>query len=378
MNRRDNFRKTVLFQDPSYLTVDLGGNPLSSMEGKSMEYLADFLGYRVPEQTSEFGLSKRIDERILRYFDIDTRSVGKIIRPLHSSYRRISDAEYIDEWGIRRIFTGKYWEHASMPLKGATCSDLDEYPFPDPYSIDEEELENIEKQAVDLYENTDYVICGEHPVYGVFEIGCWMCGFEDYLTKMALDPDFIKKFSEIILNYQKVVIEKYYKRIGKYIHYTSSGDDFATQNGLFISPQMFRELIKPYFAERVQYTKQYTDAFFLHHSCGSVFPIIGDLIDCGVQILNPIQTKARDMDAVHLQKNFGGKIVFHGGIDTQEILPFGTREQIEEEVYRVVHTLWNNGGYIAATSHNIQEDVPPMNIVILFEALKNMKYNMKN
>ncbi|HBN84274.1 MAG TPA: methyltransferase, partial [Clostridiales bacterium] len=373
MNRRENFRKTVLFEDPECLTVDLGGNPLSSMEGRSMENLAEFLGYDVPTQNMEFGKSKRIDERILQYFDIDTRSVGKILRPLNSSYRRVSDVEYFDEWGIKRVFTGKYWEHASTPLKGATLSDLDQYPFPDPNSIDEEELDEIEKQAADLYENTDYVICGEHPIYGVFELGCWLCGFEDYLTKMALDTDFIKKFSEIILNYQMIVIEKYYKRIGKYIHYTSSGDDFATQNGLFMSPQMFKDLIKPYLAQRINHTKKYTDAYFLHHSCGSVYPIIQDLIDCGVEILNPIQTKARDMDAERLSTSFGGKIVFHGGIDTQEILPFGTKEQIQGEAVRVVNTLWRNGGYIAATTHNIQEDVPPENIVTLFETLKSIK-----
>lgn len=373
MNRRENFRRTVTFDNPNRLIVDLGGNPLSSMEGKSMDNLADFLGYKTTPRNLQFGQSKRIDERILRYFDIDTRSVGKILRPVKSSYRKVSDTEYIDAWGIKRVFTGLYWEHGSTPLKGATVSDLDHYPFPDPNSLDEKELDEIEKQAKDLYQNTDYIICGEHPVYGIFEIGCWLCGFEDYLTKMVLDVDFIKKFSEIILNYQLTVIEAYYKRIGKYIHYTSSGDDFATQNGLFMSPDLFRELIKPYFAERIKHTKKFTDAAFLHHSCGSVYPIIDDLIDCGVEILNPIQPKARNMDAETLQRTFGGKIVFHGGIDTQEIVPFGTKEQIEEEVHRVVNTLWRNGGYIAATSHNIQEDVPPENVVVLFETLRKMK-----
>ncbi len=376
MNRRENFKRTLTHTCPDQLIVDLGGNPLSSMEGNSMEKLLDFLGYKAETEKLPFGKSKRIDEKILKYFDIDTRSVGGILKPKKSLYKKISDTEYVDEWGIRRKFTGMYWEFVSAPLKDADASDLDDYDFPDPESIDENELDRIEKEAKDLYENTDYVICGEHPVYGIFELGCWLCGFDDYLIKMAIDPDFIKKFSEIVWNYQRQVIEIYYSRIGKYIHYTSSGDDFATQNNLFMSPDMFRTFIKPYMKERIALTKTMTDAAFLHHSCGSVFSIINDLIDCGTDILNPIQPKATNMDALTLRRHFSGKITFHGGLDTQEIIPFGNESQIYEEVERVLSTLWNRGGYIAATSHNIQQDVPSQNIVWLFEALKKYKHNI--
>ncbi len=221
-----------------------------------------------------------------------------------------------------------------------------------------------------MFEETDYIICAEHPVYGIFELGCWMCGFDDFLLKMAIDEDFVKQFFEIILNYQKRVIEIYYGALGKYIHYTSSGDDFATQTSLFISPYMFKKLIKPYFKERIRYTKNFTNASYLHHSCGSVFAIIDDLIDCGVDILNPIQPKARDMNPQLLKEIYGNKIVFHGGIDIQYLLPYGTKESIEEEVERNIKILNKDGGYIFAAAHNIQEDVPCQNIVYMFEAAK--------
>jgi uroporphyrinogen decarboxylase len=205
---------------------------------------------------------------------------------------------------------------------------------------------------------------------GIFEMGCWLFGFEYFLTQMAMEPEFVASFFELFLDYQKKVISTYYGALGPYIHYTSSGDDFATQNGPFISPEMFMEQIAPFFKERISYTKSFTEAAFLHHSCGSVVELIPALIDCGVDILNPRQPKARDMNFDILKKRHGKDIVFHGGFDTQEVLPFLDRDEIIAEVRRLMDTLGANGGYIFAAAHNIQEDVPPQNIVVMFEAAK--------
>ena len=282
-------------------------------------------------------------------------------------------AEYIDEWGIRRKFTGLYWENVSTPLKGATLAELNAYPFPDPDSIDQREIDACAAQAKDLYENTDYVICAEHPVYGIFELGCWLCGFEDFLYRMALDEEWVHRFFERVLEYQKKVIKRYYTAVGPYVHYTSSGDDFATQNGPFVSPDMFRELIKPYFKERISYTKQFTKAKYLHHSCGSVFRLVDDLIDCGVEILNPIQPKAADMQPEKLKAAYGDRIVFHGGIDTQELLPFASDQEIEETVHRTIEILNKDGGYIFAAAHNIQPDVNPRSLTVMLNAARKYR-----
>ena len=370
MGRREDFRRILTHQQPEKLIIDFGGNPLSSMEGSSMYKLLEFLGYEVPEKTEvlPFGRVRRLDERLLKHFDIDTRSVGTILKPQESQYREISETEYIDEWGIRRVYTGMYWDVAEYPLKGAMAEDLEKYRWPDPESLDMKEVEEYARQARKLYEETDYVICAEHPVYGIFELGCWMCSFGDFLLKMAIDEEFVEKFFKKVLAYQKKVIEIYYGALGRYIHYTSSGDDFATQSSLFVSPDMFRELIKPYFKERISYTKKFTDAAYLHHSCGSVFPIIDDLTGCGVDILNPIQPKAKDMQPQKLKETYGDRMVFHGGIDTQDILPFGTKESIEATVKETIEILNEKGGYIFAAAHNIQEDVPPQNLVYMLEA----------
>ncbi len=372
MNRRDNFYKTLHHETPENLILDLGGNPLSTMEGKSMYRLLDVLGYPEQEKFSvlPFGKTRRLDERILTYFDIDTRSVGEIFVPRKSQKKILSDNSYVDEWGITRVYTGMYWEQTGYPLRDASIDDLRSFAWPDPESIDMSEIQDCARQARTLFKETEYVICAEHPVYGIFELGCWMCGFDDFLVRMAIDPDFVHAFFEIILRYQKTVIEMYYGALGDTVHYTSSGDDFATQASLFMSPDMFTSLIKPYFKERINYTKKFTGAAFLHHSCGSVFPIIGELIDSGVDILNPIQPKANDMEPERLKKYFGEKIVFHGGIDTQDILPYGTKESIDDTVGRTIAIMNKNGGYIFAAAHNIQEDVPPENLVTMFESAR--------
>lgn len=371
MNRRQNFTDTTQHKKPSELIIDFGGNPLSSMEGDSEKRLLDYLGFDTKGYDNTrllFGQTKRLDNRILEHFNVDTRSVGGILRAKDSQFQVLSPDEYIDEWGITHKFMGQYWEMTKNPLKGATADDLDDYRFPNPDSVDLEQLEIDAKQAKNLYENTDYLVCAEHPVYGIFELGCWMCGFEDFFVKMALDEEFVAKFFDKVLTYQKRVIELYYGALGKYIHYTSSGDDFATQNGPFVSPSMFAELVKPAFAERVRYTKQFTSAKYLHHSCGSVYSLLDEIIDCGVDILNPIQPKARDMSPQKLKDAYGSRIVFHGGIDTQELLPFASDEEIEQTVKETIQTMNRDGGYILAAAHNIQPDVNPHKLTIMLEA----------
>jgi len=347
---------------------------MTRMEGAGVRRLAQFLGF--PEHNTHEGQpAGHFDERILRYFDIDIRTVGRIIVPHGTMARRISDTVYVDEWGIKRVWTGRYWDIVDPPLKGASLEDLKDYPWPDAANIDASEIEQYQYEARSLFTETPYVVGAEHPVYGIFELGCWMCGFDELMLKMALDPDFVHRFFTIILEYQKHVIDIYYAALGPYIHFTTSGDDFGTQNSTFMSPDMFREMIKPYLAERIAYTKQYTNAAFFHHSCGSVYSIIPDLIDAGVEILNPIQPRAKDMEPGRLKKRFGDRLTFYGGVDTQDLLVHGSPEDIEREVYGLLEDISFNGGYVFAAAHNLQEDVPPQNVVAMFESAR--KYFQK-
>ena len=177
--RRQDFLDTVSHRAPQKMTVDFGGCPLSTADGAVIAKMKDFLGFYGNDEDERlpFAATASIDERILREYDIDTRGVGYILAPKKSLYRKIDDTAYVDEWGVTRKFTGLYWDIVDSPLKDAGLKDVENYPFPDPDSIDVKALDAIKRQAKYLYENTDYVICASHPVYGIFELGCWMFGF---------------------------------------------------------------------------------------------------------------------------------------------------------------------------------------------------------
>ncbi len=360
--RRKAFHDAVQHRAVDHLTLDLLGCPLSGLSPEAERDLIAHLGLANDPNPRE---------ALLRALDIDTRGIGDILRPPKSLYKRLSATEYIDEWGITRRFTGLYWDIVEEPLKGKTARDLDDYPWPDPDSIPEDMLAALGREARRLQQETDYVICASHPVYGVFELGLWMCGFEDFMIRLYEDEPFVEKFIAIVLAYQKKVIERYYRHVGPYIDFTSSGDDFATQRSLFLSPDMFRSVIAPAFTERILYTKQFTDAPFLHHSCGNVARLIPDLIACGVDILNPIQPCDPAMAPEALRTNYGGRIAFHGGLDTQVELPGGTPDTVTGAVHRLLNGMQaHQGGYIFAAAHNLQGDVPPENIVAMFKAAR--------
>ena len=379
MGRRENFKDILAHRQPQDAILDLGGCPLSTMMGKSYESLLRYLNISEENTDSgeilKWGQVHRLDDRLLEALDIDTRGVGAVQIPSRSTWKVLSDKEYVDEWSIRRVFTGLYWDIIESPLRDKEVEDLADFPWPDPDSIDMDSVRREAKRAKWLYENTDYIVVADLPTYGVFELGCWMCGFDDYLCKMAADPDFIHEFSRRVVEYQNRVLELYLGELGPYIHVIASGDDFATQHTQFLSAKMFYEMVKPYFKERLRQTRQFTDAAILHHSCGSVAKMIPTLIDCGVQILNPIQPGAVDMSPENIKPKYGDQIVFHGGFDTQEVLPFGSRDDVDKAVKSMMDVMNKDGGYIFAAAHNIQEDVPPENIVEMFRAAR--KYGAK-
>ena len=368
MTYRERFDATMRHKPVDRVPMDLAGTRLSGINDRKMvRDLALHLGYNEP-YTGDYTY---FDERILGHFDIDFRRVGDILQPESPLARRISDTEQIDCWGVRRVFTGLYWDIVESPLKGAEIEDLEKYQWPKAENVDPGQIDEFTQQARYLYNETGYVVCGGHPVYGVFELGCYICGFDDFLLKMAADTDFVYLFFDKALQYQKDIIDLYYGAIGKYLHLTTSGDDFGTQTGAFMSPAMFEEMVKPYLAERIAYTRRYTDAYYFHHTCGSVFPLIPHLIDAGVDILNPIQPGAKDMEPEKLKAAYGEQIVFHGGIDTQYLLPKGTVEEVTDGVRRVLDALSRNSGYILAPAHNLQPGVSSENIAAIFETGKS-------
>ena len=361
LNFRERFALTLEHKDVDRPPMDLAGTDMTGIDGHPRR-LAPALGLRSGPQGEE------LDEQVLRALDIDIRSVGGILSPQSSLARRISDTEISDCWGITSQHNGHHYEAVGRPLAGAGIDALEIYPWPDPYKIDLASIERIEEKARFLYEETPYVVCGRHPYFGIFELGCWMCGFDDFLFRMAAEPEFVHRFFEIILAYQKKVDDIYYSRIGRYLHFTTSGDDFGTQRAPFMSPEMFRESIVPFLAERIAHIRRHTGAAFFHHSCGAIRPYIPDLIKSGVQILNPIQPNATGMEPAGLKHDFGSSLAFYGGVDTQHLLPSGNPHEVFNATKDLMAAMSSNGGFILAPAHCIQEDVPPENAIALYKA----------
>ncbi|MGC8862224.1 MAG: uroporphyrinogen decarboxylase family protein [Armatimonadota bacterium] len=363
---RERFRLTLEHKPVDRCPIDLGGTPQSTVESPSaVETLARYLGIDgpMPDDYDKF------DRRVLEHWDIDFRRVGCLVPFVTDRCRRISETEYIDEYGIRRRHSGMYWEIVDVPLPNATIDEIVGYEFPRVDQIPPGVLDDCELRAKRLFEQTDYVIVGEHPVFGVLELACWLCGYDHIMLMMAAEPEFIHLLFGKILEFQKRVIRVYYESLGRYIHLTTSGDDFGTQKGLFMSPGMWREFVKPYMRERIEYTARFTDAVYMHHTCGAVFDIIPDLIDIGVRILNPIQPAATGMQPERLKSAYGSQIVFHGGLDTQEVLPSGDPELIcraVDDLLTAMHP-WSDGGYIFAPAHNLQADVSPESVATMYD-----------
>ncbi|MBA4388361.1 MAG: methyltransferase [Verrucomicrobia bacterium] len=358
---RERFALTLAHKDTDRVPMDLASTDMTGIDGGPRR-LAPLLGIKPGTSDAE------TDEAVLCALDTDIRDVGGILRPASPLARRISDTEIVNEWGITSRWNGHHYEMVGRPLEGATLEDLEKYPWPDPEKIDRTHIARLAERARHLREQTPYVVCGRHPYYGILELGCWMCGFDDFLYRLAGEPDFVHRFFEIILRYQKRVNGIYYGAVGPYLHFTTSGDDFGTQTGPFMSPEMFRSLVIPYFTERIRHIHEFTGAEFFHHTCGAVHPLIPDLIAAGVRILNPIQPRAAGMEPERLKRDFGDKLVFYGGVDTQELLPRGTPAEVEAATRGLIGVLSRNGGYILSAAHTFQADVPPENVIAMYRA----------
>jgi len=366
MNSRERFIKAVSHEKTDRAVFDLCGCPQTLIDyPETRQALAEFLGISDPPR-GNFPL----DERILNRFDIDTRLVGGLPIP-KTVHNREEDGILYDSYGIGHRMINGHYEICYNPLTDRNIDEIMAYPMPQAEDLDRTLIKQWAADAEYLHKNTDWAIVAGHPVLGVFEIGCWMFGFDDYLYRLAAEPEIVHAFSGRVLDYQKKVIEIYYGALGRHIDCTTSGDDFGMQAGSFMSAGMFADLIKPYMQERIRHTKKFTDAFFQHHTCGSVYNLIPALIDCGVDILNPIQPGTYMMEPERLKAAYGDKLAFWGGIDTQYLLPNGSVDDVGAAVRRLLSIMGERGGYILSPAHCIQQDVPVANIAAIYQEAKN-------
>jgi uroporphyrinogen decarboxylase len=370
MTHRQRVWAALNHQEPDRVPLDLGTGTSSTTVPEAHDRLLRYFHIDHPTRIMPAGFRLSfVDEAIMRALDIDTRPV--MMRAPSRPTRLCAEPHaFYDDFGVlwREVEHGggSYNEMVEHPLAEATLEDLESYPYwPDP--DDPARYAGLADEARDLFCSTDYAIIAMPAFNSVWERTWFLRGLEQTMQDMVLNPEFIHALLRKITDINKRCMQHYLDAVGPYAQIIRLGDDVATQNGPLISPAMYRSIIKPYQKEFMTFIHERTEAKIWYHSCGSVYKLIPDLIDAGIDLLNPVQVSARDMDTRRLKAEFGDSLTFCGGIDTQHVLPLGTIEEVQREVERRIGDLAPGGGYILAAVHNIQDDVPPENVVAMFQ-----------
>lgn len=332
--------------------------------------------FGTPETTD--GLLRHLNletlEDLLCYFGADMRYVSaKYVGPAQYSGPSGFACGGTDMWGIpwkpvsNRFAT--YHEVAGHPLAQATTVEqIEEYSWPNPDWLSVEHLKE-EIGSINRKERRAITL----PTGGPFEIAWFLRGLEQFLMDLVARPDLVECLHMKITGFYREVTTRALEASDGRIDIVWSSSDVGMQTGMICSPEMWREQVKPWHRQLVEPFKK-MGLRTRYHTDGSVFPIIEDLIEMGLDLLDPIQPKAAGMDADNLRAHFAGRLSFYGGIDTQELLPYGTAEQVEAEVLRYIEVLGQNGGYVLAASNAVQPDVPIDNVLALYRTAREYRY----
>ncbi len=382
LTSRERVRLALDHHEPDRVPIDLGGTGVTSITKAAYVPLKEHLGLP-PEDvriSDEMQQLPYLTDDLLERFRVDSRIVRLPPTDLPGA-EALDDGDYWamrDRWGIKWRMPkvgGLYYDLAKFPIEECTTAGLDAYHWPEPEPP--ELWARLGREAKRLSETTDSLVVGNGiGGGGIFEQACWTAGPESFLMAMALDRPFCERLLDGILERYLESVDRYLDAVGQYIDVFAFGDDVCGQDGWLFSPELYISLVKPRQRRFFDAIKARTRAKVLYHGCGAVFDLIPHLIDVGVDILNPVQLSARGMDSRRLKAAYGRDITFWGGgVDTQQVLPFGTPQQVRDEVRRRIDDLAPGGGFVFSAVHNIQAFVPPENIVAAFdEAFAHGRY----
>jgi uroporphyrinogen decarboxylase len=374
MTSRERIRKTLNHEEPDRIPIDWGEVSIAGIHAIAYQNLLKYLNIEEEINIHDYVQVLALpSEYILKMLEVDTR----YILPNNPSFWKIEYDEnggWINENGTKYKRVGDYCDFVDFPLANCeTIEDLKKFKMAEP--TDAARFAGLREKAIDLYENTEYAICG-YPLPTI-HYTCWgLRGYQNFMLDTAADPAFSNYLMDMVLEYHIAYMDCYLDKVGDYIDIMWCGDDWGTQTGPLIRPEDFRENVKPRFAKLIQSMKKKSKAKLAYHSCGSVYWCLGDLVDIGVDIIQPVQANATDMtDAKKLKQEFGDKLVFHGGVDNQGTF-HTTPDIIQKSAKEKIDAFKPGGGYIFSSGHNVQSNCTPQNILALFDACKkNRNYN---
>ena len=359
MNNRERFITTITRKEPDRPPL------FATLTPQMAKKLSEAAGMDYEEPLDSL-LSTRISHmELLMKLGNDAVCVAACAPDNHPT-RKMEDGISVNEWGMVFKEKGLYNEFFRFPLANALePRDIVEYPFPDPAAAGRFDHAT---EAIGRYRQ-DYAIIGDLETM-IFETAWYLTGLEKLLTDMMTEAPYVNKLFDRIM---EINLDTGLKLIKAGADMIWGGDDFGSQQGMMIDPDTWRKYFKP----RMKYVfdmfrKENPEIKIAWHTCGSVLPIIPELIEIGLDILNPIQPEASGMDPMYLKSNYGRDLVFFGGISVQELLPYAHPQKIKDEVRRIAEILGKDGGYIIAPAHNIQDDTPVENVLAFFEAVTGL------
>jgi uroporphyrinogen decarboxylase len=364
-------------REPDRVPLDLGSTQVTGIHEIAYQNLRKTLGLHPCEpQICDViqGLALP-DEDVIERLGVDVRGLF----PLNSHNWKVVEQEdgeywsYHDEWGITHRKPrpdGLYYSLWKAPLDGPelTVQDIEHHPWP--HLDDPKRIAGLREQAK-AYRAAGSAVVLKDPFAGIFEMAQRIVGMENLLLMMALNKALAATLFDKLVELKLAFWEMALPQLADVVDVISQADDYGTQLSQLISPRMFREQLKPRWKiifDRLRVLAPDTWRFF--HSCGNVRPLLPDYIELGVEILNPVHIGAKDMDPVALKRDFGDVLTFWGGgVDTQGVLPKGSPQDVKDDVRQNIEALAPGGGFVFNTVHNIQPDVPAVNLAAMYEAL---------
>jgi uroporphyrinogen decarboxylase len=361
---RNRLLAVLNHQEPDRVPIAFGG-PSCSIHQLAHRNLLGYLGYAVTQPARVIDRILQIvepDMRLCERFDVDVLWLIPDEGPVQWGPHQET---YVDELGRSFKLGGGFYNQTESPLKAGTTEELAAYRFPDLWCGSC--VAGLAGVAQSLHE-TGYGLATDGP-WGLYEYCSSLRGAPELFMDMVLNPGYVEALAERVLEEH---LKPYYtlmlEAVAPYVQMVGISDDYGSQNGLLFSPDVFRAIFKPRLKRLVEHIRRLADARIYIHSDGAVSELIPDFIEIGIDGLNPVQYTAKGMQADHLKREFGKEFGFFGGGIENEVLSYGTVEDIQRDARRQIQALAPGGGYLYATIHNIPPEVPPQNIVAFFEA----------
>lgn len=409
MTPRQRILAAIAHREPDRVPVDLGATPSSGISAIAYNKLTAHLGldvgpakvYDVVQQLAQ------VDDEVLDRFAIDVIDLGRAYNTSPEDWYKVTLADdsagLYPKWFRPRREDDGSWTAlhpdgapiACMPA-GGTFYDQTHFPYVDGYpdhfndlddamgkvlwsalvhspwdhAGDDDFWRNLRQKTLALRASTDraiMIVAG----CNLFEWGTFLRRIDNFLMDLIAEPDNVHRLLDALMQRHLAMLEKLCAAVGDIVDIVRFGDDLGMDSGPFMSPNTYRQMFKPHHATLCDYVHKHSKMHTFLHSCGGIHPLIGDLIEAGFEILNPVQTNCAGMDPRTLKKDFGEAITFWGGAaDTRHVLNRQTPEQVADHVTERLEIFAPGGGFVINTVHNILPDVPPANVVAMFEAVR--------